>query len=544
MPEFSPNQTATGLMNGLTILFTILALGLFSKVIYNLFFHPLAGVPGPLLARISSVPSWYHATRGDHHIWLTKQFQIYGERIRPEPNTVLFRDSQAYAEIYGAKSNVRRSRFYEAFTRNSREHTVMTLIDVAEHARRRKQLNLGFTEKSIRASSDFIVKHVDRWIQIIADETITEWSPPMDFTQKIDALMFDMMADLCFGRSFEIKKPGDNPLKSIPHNISEYMKFYYSLCRFPFLGALLWLKPRGLDTLLAMMAPPAVVEFNQFVADSVTNRIALQEAEAAKPEAERRQDMFYFLAEARDPDTGSLAYDESTLRAESNLLLIAASDTTAISLAGILFYLTGHPARCEKLAKEIRSTFSSVSEIVYGPKLSACRYLRACIDEGMRLTPTGPSELPREVLPGGLRIKGQYYPAGTIVGTAAWAMSRNAQIYGDAETYRPERWISCDEDPDGVTEEALKRAKAGFHPFLSGPGNCVGQGLAMTAMCLTIARMLYQLDIGRVPGSSLGGGGDHGLGWGQDDPHHIQLGDAYTALRRGPGVQFRKRRIK
>lgn len=285
------------------------------------------------------------------------------------------------------------------------------------------------------------------------------------------------------------------------------------------------------------MTPSAAAKFNQFVTDSVTNRIALQKAEATKAEADRRQDMFYFLAEARDPDTGSLVYDESGLRAESNLLIIAASDTTAISLSGIFFYLTGDPSRREKLVKEIRSTFLSVSEIVHGPKLLACRYLRACIDEGMRLTPTGPSELPREVLPGGLNIKGRFYPAGTIVGTVPWSMSRNAEIYGDAEAFRPERWILSE---NGASEEALKRAKSGFHPFLSGPGNCVGQGLAMTTISLTVARILYELDIRRVPGSSAGGG-HPGLGWGQDDPHQMQLRDAYISLRRGPEVQFRKR---
>lgn len=35
------------------------------------------------------------------------------------------------------------------------------------------------------------------------------------------------MGDLSFGRSFDIKEPGPNPLKTIPHNIAAYMKFYH-----------------------------------------------------------------------------------------------------------------------------------------------------------------------------------------------------------------------------------------------------------------------------------------------------------------------------
>ncbi|KAI0165386.1 benzoate 4-monooxygenase cytochrome P450 [Hypoxylon sp. FL1284] len=510
------------------------------KVIYNLFFHPLANIPGPFWARVSSIPSWYYANRGDRHIWLWKQFQRYGNRVRPEPNTVLFCGPQAYADIYSSRSNVRRSHFYEAFKRNERENTLLTTIDVAAHAHRRRRLNLCFTEKSVRAASAFVVKHVDRWIDIILEENPirTEWSSPVDFSNKIDALIFDIMTDLSFGKSFEIKEPGENLLKETSHNIGEYMRFYYSMCRFPFLKLLLWLKPRGLDQLLDWITPPAAKRYSQFVSDSVTSRIALHKEQAEKPEAERRQDIFYFLAEARNPDTGLPAYDDAELRAESNMLIIAGSDTTSVCLSGIFFYLTGDPARCQKLADEIRSTFGSVDEIVHGPKLQACTYLRACVDEGIRLAPPGTCDLPREALPGGLKVMDQHYPAGTIVGTVPWVDFRSQETYRDAESFRPERWIV--DESTGVTKEALAQAKSGFYPFLSGPTNCAGQNLAMAEMLITVARMLYRLDVRRAPGSTLGGGSPD-LGWGRNDKTQMQLVDAYISLRKGPELQFRAR---
>lgn len=149
--------------------------------------------------------------------------------IRPEPNTVLFTDPQAYADIYGMTSNVRRSPFYTAFQRRSDQHTTLNTIDVAEHARKRKLLNLCFTEKSLRAASGFIVRHVDRWNEIMLEEnsSTTEWSAPVDFTKKMDNLAFDIMGDLSFGKSFGIKEPGDNPLRAVPHNIVAYLRFYY-----------------------------------------------------------------------------------------------------------------------------------------------------------------------------------------------------------------------------------------------------------------------------------------------------------------------------
>ncbi|GAB1318167.1 Benzoate 4-monooxygenase cytochrome P450 [Madurella fahalii] len=512
-----------------------------ANVIYNLYLHPLAHIPGPFWARVSAIPSWLHAMRGARHIWLWQQFQIYGDRIRPEPNTVLFCDPEAYADIYGMKSNVRRSRFYSALKRSSRESTTLNTIDVAEHAKKRKLLNLCFTEKSLRASSGFIIKHVDRWNELLIGEEERKtgaWTAPLDLSEKLDALVFDIMGDLCFGRSFDIKEPGENPLKAVPHFIADYMKFYYPMCRSPLRDLIIWLKPRGLDRLIELISPPNVRHYNEFVYNSVTSRIVLQEKQASMPEHERRQDMFYFLADARDPATGLPVYREDELRAESSLLIIAGSDTTAVSLSGIFFYLTGDPRRLQKLVDEIRTTFASADDIVHGLKLSSCEYLRACVDEGMRLSPAGPCETPREVLPGGILIKGEYYPRGTIVAAAPWVDSRSTKVFGDAEVFRPERWIV--DESTGVTKETVARMRAGFHPFLTGPGSCIGKNLAMTEIMITVARTLHRLDVRRAPGSTLGGGNPK-LGWGARDPGQFQLVDAYISLRKGPEVQFRKR---
>lgn len=244
------------------------------------------------------------------------------------------------------------------------------------------------------------------------------------------------------------------------------------------------------------------------------------------------------MCEARDPETGRPAYDEDTLRAEANLLIIAGSDTTAISLSGIFFYLTDDQVRYQKLVNEIRSTFESADDIVHGPKLLACTYLQACIDEGMRLTPSGPSELSRQVLPGGLEVRGEWFPPGTIVGTSPWANSRNQDIYRDPEVFRPERWI-VDEAAGNTAAECAKIRK-NFHPFSLGPGNCVGKNLAMTEIMIVVARTLHRLDMRRAPGSTLGCGAPE-LGWGARDRRQFQLNDAYISLRHGPEVQFRKR---
>ncbi|KAI1114134.1 benzoate 4-monooxygenase cytochrome P450 [Nemania sp. NC0429] len=529
-----------GSVRGFLWLCAVVPLLVAGNVFYNVYLHPLRNVPGPFWGRASEIPSWYYTLHGKRHIWLWQLFQIYGARVRVAPNLVLFMHPEAHAAIYGMKSNVRRSTFYIGLTKNIREKTTVNTIDPAEHAKRRKMLNTCFTDNSVNTVSAFISQHIDRWHQIMLDkhDKTTEWSTSVDLGEQVDHLVFDIMGDICFGRSFNIKEPGDNPLREVPHNITHYLKFYYSMCRSPLLGMIIWLKPRGLDQLVELITPRPVQQFQDFVHDSVTKRFELYKKQEGLPENERRRDMFYFLCKAQDSSTGQPAYTEDELRAEASLLIIAGSDTTTATLASIFWYLVRAPRCYQKLVDELQRTFETAEDVVYSPKLMGCTYLRACIDEGMRLVPPGPCEPPREVLVGGLHIMGEYYPKGTIVGTAPWCDSRNEEVYGDPGAFRPERWIV--DEAAGVTQEMVSEIRANFHPFLTGPGACAGKNIAIAEILLVVAKTLLRFDLRKTPGSTLGEGRPE-LGWGERNRKQYQIVDAYVSLKQGPEVQFRTR---
>lgn len=78
-----------------------------------------------------------------------------------------------------------------------------------------------------------------------------------------------------------------------------------------------------------------------------------------------------------------------------------------------MFYLVHNPTKLAILKDEIRSAFNSVDEIVSGKKLSDCHYLKACIDEALRLAPPVPTLPPREVIaPEGIVVDGVFLPQG------------------------------------------------------------------------------------------------------------------------------------
>lgn len=298
------------------------------------------------------------------------------------------------------------------------------------------------------------------------------------------------------------------------------------------------MKPRGLDTLFEIISPSDIKAYFAFVDESIAARQKDEEmAEKLSTDGKgRRQDMFHFLFQAKDPDTGK-GYTQQELWAEASLLTIAGSDTTSTTLCGFFFYIVRNPRAYKRLVEEILSNFDSADDIVGGPKLSSCKYLRACVDETLRMTPPVPTELTRTVLAGGQMVDGEFYPAGINVGTAEWSNGRSDE-YGDPNVYRPERWIV--DEKAGVSAEEVARISGYLHPFSAGWNNCVGQNLAILELLITIARTLYRLDVRAEPGSTLGEGRPE-LGWGRRDRKQFQMDDAYVSMRDGPMVQFRKR---
>lgn len=94
-----------------------------------------------------------------------------------------------------------------------------------------------------------------------------------------------------------------------------------------------------------------------------------------------------------------------------------------------MYYLLHDPEKLQKLQAEIRQTFSSVEEIGLGSALNSCTYLRACIEEALRIAPPAGSVLRREVEMGGVHVDGLYIPGGTNVGVPVSAMHHDAAYF-------------------------------------------------------------------------------------------------------------------
>ena len=210
-------------------------------------------------------------------------------------------------------------------------------------------------------------------------------------------------------------------------------------------------------------------------------------------------------------------------------------------MAGTIFYLVRHPAALQKAISEIRAKFRDVEDIHQGPDLNSLTYLRACIDEAMRLSPSVGGLLPREVLSGGIQLDGETIPAGTVVGTPHYTVHHNPAYYPQPYAYMPERWMAGSTAGDRVfSEQDVALAQSAFCPFSIGPRGCIGKGIAYIEMTSALARLLWLYDVRAAPGDGLGQGKESNE-YGRHRASEYQLIDTFTSLKDGPMVEFRKR---
>jgi cytochrome P450 len=213
---------------------------------------------------------------------------------------------------------------------------------------------------------------------------------------------------------------------------------------------------------------------------------ALSEGKERK-EASNEQDGRYSFAE----EFAKLTDDRAVIRGGLLNLLLAGRDTTASLLSNLFFMLARHPAVYDRLVAEIRGIVSAANQPPTLEDLRSMRYLRACINESLRLHPPIPRNsreaLRHTTLPVGGGVDGTApisIPKGAQVGYQVFSMHRRKDVYGeDADEFVPERW----------TERSLRPGWA-FLPFNGGPRVCIGQQFALNLASYTVCRLVQHFD--------------------------------------------------
>lgn len=209
-------------------------------------------------------------------------------------------------------------------------------------------------------------------------------------------------------------------------------------------------------------------------------------------------------------------------------------------MSALFFYLSRNPRCYKRLADEVRSKFTSGADIRSGPVLSDCQYLRACIEESLRISPPVPGTLWREMPPnddGPVVVDGHVIPRGTLIGVNTYTLHHNEEYFPDPYEFKPERWL-----PSETSEAQRKLMYSAFTPFSIGYRGCAGKAMAYLENSLVIAKTIWYFDFEKAPGK-LGevGGGAPGKRGGRGRRDEYQLHDVFSGSHDGPYLVFHPR---
>ncbi|KAA8619348.1 Cytochrome P450 3A31 [Pyrenophora tritici-repentis] len=511
--------------------------------IHRLYFHPLKSYPGPFFARISDFYNTFHIFVKDEAQNFHKLHECYGPVVRYGPNRLSIATPGAVRMLYTNSRYTRKADSYLAFPRDPANASLFSSINKEVHARKRRVLRYGFSDSALKEAEVTIKKHVAillRCLEHLADDdqhgwTVDEkkstgqWSTPKNWAEWINRYSFDLSTELSLSESFNMMRLGER--RHFADLIHENM-WAENVTG----SALTLLHSLGLRNTLLSRWVRTSKPFDDFVERAAAARI---EQTTTGVELGKK-DFMTWLTNDADPNK-DVSMDE--IKEEAILLITAGGDTTSTTISAAMYYLLHDPEKLQKLQAEIRQTFSSVEDIRLGSALNSCTYLRACIEEALRIAPPAGSVLRREVEVGGVHVDGLYIPRGTNVGVPVSAMHHDAAYFPSPLKFQPERWIPGSVLADGteVTHEFVKRAYGAFLPFSAGTRGCIGKPLAYLGISILYATMLFQYDM-RLCRERWANG--HRSGLGPDPTIKYELEDIFTSWKNGPLVEFKARQVE
>lgn len=214
-------------------------------------------------------------------------------------------------DIYYSKHQVKKSFGYETMIPAPGAYNVFTATDKAIHHHKRKLLNQGFSDKTLRAFEPTVLRQIMLYLRNLLKSREKQgkqasWSTPIDMTTTFRYLKYDLMGEFGFGQSFRMQSTTDNHF--LLNAITATTMKSHVYVQYPNLAYL------QLEKLLFAKGLKMRAKFLHLISEMVKSRLAMGK--------NSQNDLFSCLVDAKHPDTGK-SFSDAELWAESRFLLIA-----------------------------------------------------------------------------------------------------------------------------------------------------------------------------------------------------------------------------
>ncbi len=155
-------------------------------------------------------------------------------------------------------------------------------------------------------------------------------------------------------------------------------------------------------------------------------------------------------------------------------MLAAGHETTATSLCWAYERILNHPEVEARLRAELAGVLHD--RPLTAEDLPRLEYLDATIKEVLRMRPVIPTVARKLTAP--MKIREWTIPAGVLLAPAINMIHWNEDIYPEAESFKPERFLGKKQDPYT------------YFPFGGGTRRCIGMAFALYEMKIVLATVL------------------------------------------------------
>ena len=160
-------------------------------------------------------------------------------------------------------------------------------------------------------------------------------------------------------------------------------------------------------------------------------------------------------------------------------LIFGGIDTTGNTLGFLMYHLASNPDKQEILRKECLAIGNNLST----KDLNELRYLKACIRETFRLTPTVSMML--RMLQKESVLHGYHIPKDTL---ALWSPFIFQRQFSDSDKFLPERWLN---DQKEICPYSVRL-------FSHGPRMCIGKRFAELELLIVVHKLMTNFKINWV----------------------------------------------
>ncbi|KAL9092982.1 MAG: hypothetical protein Q9165_004120 [Trypethelium subeluteriae] len=460
--------------------FTIVG-GTAAWLLWNKYGRGLNKYPGPPLAHYTNWWRFFDALNRTPELTHIRLHREHGDVVRLGPNVLSFADPKAVKTIYGLNKGFIKSDFYPVQNAVSKGHRLPSLFSTTDedyHARYRRCVNNAFAMTSLVSYEPL----VDSTTQVFLSQTqklFAETGKSCDFSRWLQFYASDVIGELTWSKRLGFVEKNED-VDGIVGFLAKFLSYAGPIGQMPILDLFLeknpirlWFQRLGISS--------SVFPVTKFAVDQNNSRqLEMQKVkEGAEVNAARGRgvDLLTKFTQAQHDHPDFM--DDTRVLTACVSMVFAGSETTAISLSSVFYFLLKHPRCYEKLMVELDENVRNgtiedrANGVISWADSQKLPYLDAVVQESFRLHPAAGLLLERIVPSQGIDVCGERIPGGTIVGCNAWVLHRRPEIFGDhVDEYRPERWLEAD-------PARLKEMRATMFQFGAGARTCIGKNISL-----------------------------------------------------------------